>query len=176
MAPAVFYPGEVARLLDLGDIEYDTLRKLYELSRGCRGLPEPADGTWSLFDLEDLACTDALVRIAGGRDALNRDRRLAFGDVRAACLALMKAGATNPLIEVPMVRVGRRIYASIDDALFEPATGQLAYSALLGALDASGSNSLIADRGIRRQVAQLKRDRRPDRKARASILRLVQGL
>src|SRR4051812_11287317 len=41
VAAAVFFPGEVARLLGLENIEYDQLRRLFLLARLLRGEPHP---------------------------------------------------------------------------------------------------------------------------------------
>lgn len=163
VAVAVFFPGEVARLLGLGDVEYDQLRRLFILARTLRGDPHPGR-QWSRFSLADLAATEVLVALGGGRDRLRAGRHLVLGDVERACLALRDLGIENPLLEVPMVRVGRRILARIDGYVIEPTSGQLALAHVSGRLDEFLTDRLIRDRAVRAAIrAEARRLRRPRR-------------
>lgn len=173
---AVFFPSEVARLLGLEGIDYDTLRRLFKLSRTTRGLDDPTAGSgenkWARFTLSDLACTEALVQVGGGREALRSGKRLLLGEVEQACKELLNAGASNPLLEVPMTRVGRtRIVAYLDGYLFEPASGQVVFSDVLEQLRWLSHPPDISDGDVRGQVRRLRRSHRPNRQQRRDYLK-----
>lgn len=173
---AVFFPSEVARLLGLEGIDYDTLRRLFRLSRTTQGRPDPTTGLsankWARFSLSDLACTEALVQVGGGRQALQSGKRLLLGEVEEACERLRSAGASNPLLEVPMLRVGRtRIVAYLDGQLFEPVTGQVVLSHVIEQLDWLSNPPGIHDQDVRSRVRRLRRAHRPNRQQRRDLLK-----
>jgi len=175
MPEAVFFPSEVARLLGLEGVDYDTLRRLFRLSRTTQGHPDPTAGLgankWARFTLSDLACTEALVQVGGGRIALKSGKRLLLGEVEQACERLRSAGATNPLLEVPMMRVGRtRIVAYLDGHLFEPVTGQIVFSEVVEHLGRLGDAPDIEDQDVRRRVLRLRRSHRRTRQQRRDLL------
>lgn len=166
---AVFFPGEVVRLLDLGDIEYDQLRSLYRLSRVTRGLPEPGR-EWSRFSLADLACVEVLIKLGGGREALRSGRRLILGDVKAACQALREAGVENPLLEVELSRIDRRrLVARVSGYVFEPATGQLVLEDVDRQIEAFLEERLINDLAVRRAIRREGRRVKPTKRTRAAV-------
>lgn len=155
--------------MNLGDIEYDQLRRLYRLARVTRGLPPPGPG-WARFTLADLACVEALIKLGGGRQALRPGHRLILGDVEAACQALLEAGVDNPLLEVGLSRVGgRRLVARVDGYVFEPATGQLVLENVDKQIEAFLADRLIQDRAVRRAIRLEGRRLRPTRRTRAAI-------
>lgn len=151
VAVAVFFPGEVARLLGLRNIEYDQLRRLFVLARTLRGEPHPGR-QWSRFSLADLAATEVLVALGGGRDRLLTGKHLVLGDVERACLALRDLGIENPLLEIPMIRIGRRILARVDGYVVEPTSGQLALAHVGDRLDEFLTDRLIRDRSVRAAI------------------------
>lgn len=156
IANLVFFPGEVADLLGLANVEYDQLRRLFVLARILRGEPHPGR-KWSRFTLADLAATEVLVALGGGRSQLNAGKRLVLGELEAACLALRAAGIENPLLQVPMVRVGRRVFAQVDDYVVEPITGQLALDHVGDRLSEFLQEELISDRAVRAAINQQSR-------------------
>jgi hypothetical protein len=157
---AVFFPGEVARLLGLEGVDYAQLRQLFVLTHTLRGEPEPGRG-WSRFTLADLAATEVLVDLGGGREALARGRRLVFGDVERACDALRAMGFDNPLLQVPMARHGRRILARVGSHVIEPTSGQMALETAGDLIDAFLESRLIADRRVRAAIRAERRRLRP---------------
>jgi len=153
---AVFFPGEVARLLGLEHVEYDQLRRLFVLARTLRGEDHPGRA-WSRFSLADLAATEVLVALGGGRSRLRRGQRLILGDVEAACHALRALGIANPLLEVPMARLGRRVVARIGGYVVEPATGQLALEHVNDRIEEFLAERLIEDRQVRAAITAERR-------------------
>lgn len=124
----VYFPGEVVQLLGLQGVTYDTLRRLHRIAWASvtRGTPAPdLNGAWSRYTATDVARLDVLVDLCGGRAALAPDRRLNMRGVPEACGALLELGSTDPLLEVPMARIGSKIVAILDGFAFEPATGQV---------------------------------------------------
>jgi len=121
---AVFYPGEAARLLGVPDIDYAQLIKLHRLARESRGLKPSSDKRWTRFDFMDLACIHVLIELGGGTERLQVGRRLVLGNISATCAALRQRGVKNPLLDVPLKRVGRSIVAKVDGYVFEPDSGQ----------------------------------------------------
>ncbi|MEA2647078.1 MAG: hypothetical protein QOE92_2161 [Chloroflexota bacterium] len=118
-----FFPGEVARLLQLEDIDYSQLRRLYEFTRRQAG--EPVRTGWARYTLTDLACIEAALVVCGGRGVLLRGHRMHLGELERACDALRGLGFSNPLLQVPMRRRGKQVLAVVDGAVLDPATGQL---------------------------------------------------
>lgn len=151
VSTAVFFPGEVARLLGLDGIEYVQLRRLFVLARTTRGEERPGRG-WARFSLADLAATEVLVHLGGGREAFVAGRRLVLGDVERACRSLRALGFDNPLLQVPMSRQGRRILARVGRHVIEPTTGQLALETAGEMIDAFLEARLIGDRAVRAAI------------------------
>ena len=170
-ATAVFFPGEVVRLLGLGDIEYAQLRRLYLLSRELRGLHRPPGNKWGRFSLGDLACVEQLVKLGGGRAALVPGRRLILGDVRQACRVLRAAGVSNPLLEVDLVRVKGRLLATVDGYVFEPATGQMVLEGVDAQVRAFLESRVIKDATVRKAINLEKARLRPPRATQAALIR-----
>lgn len=160
VSAAVFFPGEVARLLGLTGIEYVQLRRLFVLARTTRG-EEPPDRGWARFTLADLAATEVLVHLGGGREVLAAGRRLVLGDLSRACRSLRALGFDNPLLQVPMSRQGRRILARVGRHVIEPTTGQLALETAGEMIDAFLEARLIADRHVRAAIRAERRRVRP---------------
>lgn len=160
VSAAVFFPGEVARLLGLAGVEYSQLRRLFVLSRTTRG-EDPPGRAWARFTLADLAATEVLVHLGGGRGALDAGRRLVLGDVERACRSLRGLGFDNPLLQVPMIRHGRRILARVGRHVIEPTTGQLALDTAGEMIDAFLEARLITDRQVRAAIRSERRRVRP---------------
>lgn len=164
-AQAVFFPGEVARLLRLDGIDYAQLRQLYVLARVLRGEPTPGR-QWARFSLADLAATEVLVSLGGGRHALTRGRRLVLGEIEATCAALTAMGFDNPLLQVPMTRDGRRILARVGAYILEPATGQLVLATVDASIEAFLAERLITDAKVRSAIRAERNRVRPTRRRR----------
>jgi hypothetical protein len=161
-AEAVFFPGEVARLLGLDGIDYSQLRRLFMLARTLRG-ETPPPGSWSCFTLADLASAEVLVALAGGRERLALGRRLAFGNVEQACVALRQMGFEHPLLQVPLAREGRTILARVDAYVFEPASGQLTLEQTEEQVNLFLEQRIIKDRDVRAAIRAERRRLRPVR-------------
>lgn len=168
VAEAAFFPGEVARLLGLEGVEYDQLRRLFVLSRVLRGEPRPGR-EWSRFTLADLAATEVLLGLGGGRERLVLGRHLILGDVELACKALLALGVENPLLQVPMARDGRRILARVGEYVIEPVSGQLALEDAGQRIDLFFQERLIKDRTIRAAIRAERRRVKPTKRLALSI-------
>ncbi len=123
-----FYPREVTAILGLHGIDYRQLRQLHTLVRDQAGLPHAPAEEWARFSLLDMAATIVAIRLAL-RDSIDRPRRgrrMQLGPVRRACMALREAGYANPLLDVPMERAGRTVFALVNGELVDPTTGQIA--------------------------------------------------
>lgn len=164
---AVFFPGEVAALLDLENIEYDQLRKLWVLSLTSRGEPVPT-GKWARFSLRDLAATEVLLGLVGPRERLAQGRHLNFRGVKEACDALRTLGFTDPLLQVPMVRDRSRIVAMVDEYVVVPANGQLALDYTRNLIEDFLATRVITDRAVRAAINAERRKARP-KKSRVPI-------
>ena len=162
-AVAEFFPGEAARLLGLGMIDYAQLRELFRLARVARG-DEGIGRGWSRFSLADLAAVEILVELGGGREALAEGRRLVLGDVQATCVALRLMGFDDPLLQVPLARDGRRILARVDAFVLEPRTGQLVLETAWQHVDAFLRERAIASSELRSVISAERRRVRPSRK------------
>jgi hypothetical protein len=163
---AAFFPGEVARLLGLPNIDYSQLRRMFVLARVLRGDPRP-DRAWARFTLADLAATEVIVGLAGGRDRLALGSRLTFGDLEPTCKALRSMGFENPLLQVPLARVGRKTLAKVDEYIFEPISGQMVLDQTGRLIDQFLEARIIEDGRVR---AAIRAERRQLRPARASRL------
>ena len=161
-AEVVFFPGEVARLLGLTDIDYSQLRRLFLLARVLRGDPAPPRA-WSCFTVADLASTEVLVGLGGGRERLAQGRRLTFVNLEATCLALRDMGFDNPLLQVPLARNGRRILARVDSYIFEPSSGQMMLDQTGVLIDRFLEQRIIEDREVRSAIRRERRRLRPSR-------------
>jgi hypothetical protein len=118
-----FYPREVAEILGCPEIDYYQLRRLFELARAQSGRP-PAVG-WGRYTLTDIAAVRVALDLAGGKPALAAGRRLQIAPVARACEALVAMGVREPLLEVPMFRQGRNVFAVVGGGLIDPVTGQI---------------------------------------------------
>lgn len=147
----MFFPGEVARLLGLDGVDYSQLRRLFILARTLRGETPPNRG-WSRFTLADLAATEVLVALGGGREVLASGRRLILGRVELTCLALREMGFDNPLLQVPLARDGRRILARVDGYVFEPVSGQLTIEETGRKVSEFLEQRMIEDREVRSAI------------------------
>jgi hypothetical protein len=125
-AEGYFFVGETARMLGLTSVDYRQIRTLFRFVREQAGTPVGVDDqSWSRFTLIDIACLDALMPLCGGLEALSPNRRLVLRPVRRACSSLRGLGFANPLLEVPMRRVGSNVYAVSEGSLVDPNNGQL---------------------------------------------------
>lgn len=119
--PGYFYPGEVVRLLSLGDIDYAQLRELLALVRGWN----PEAHRWARYDLHDIACIQAAIELAGGVQALAKGRKLRLEPLRRALAALRTAGISDPVLRAGLLRQEGRVLASSAGVTFDVTTGQL---------------------------------------------------
>lgn len=131
-----FFPGEVARLLDLEDVDYHQLRRLLRLVRQQAAALPPPRGKWSRYTLRDVAALQVAVEVCGGRAALVAGRHLKIAPLERACAALRRQGVSNPLLDVPLTAHGRRVFALVDGTLVDPTSGQQALADGLERLDA----------------------------------------
>jgi hypothetical protein len=155
-----YFPGEVVRLLQLGDIAYEQLRRIYVLGRKARGAPIKSG--WARFDAEDLASAEVIVELGGGRKRLVDGRRLVLSDVAEACAKLREMGFSNPLLEVPLARQGRTIMALVGSHVYAPTTDQLAFAFVGADVGRAVAQRQSDDREIRRaeRMIRSQRDRR----------------
>ncbi|HWJ97794.1 MAG TPA: hypothetical protein VNQ33_06510 [Acidimicrobiales bacterium] len=159
-----YFPGEVAQLLDLGDITYEQLRTLLLIARAARGEAlEP--GAWARFSVEDLASTEVLVGLVGGRERFREKRRLTISDIEPACRELRKIGFANPLLEVPLARHGRLIVALVGRHVYSPTTGQFAFAFMGEQVEQFVARRAAHDREARTLLRQVQRERRERRAA-----------
>ena len=84
-------------------------------------------------------------------------------------MALRDLGFENPLLQVPLARVGRRILARVDSYVFEPASGQLTLDQTGRLIDRFLESRIIQDREIRRAILAEKRRIRPVRPLRLAV-------
>lgn len=131
--------SEVVGALGLeGTLRYDRLASFERVIKNinaAHAVPRTGgeDGRgWRTYGLTDIARLVVLIDLCGGTDAFaeNGSPRLrGLHAVQAAALALReRRGYDDPLLEVPLVRVGRTVLALIDGQLIEPGTGQVAAS------------------------------------------------
>jgi hypothetical protein len=117
------FPGEVAELLDCGDIDYHQLRRLFRLVRTQAGV-QVRTRKWARYTLKDVAALRIALELCGGSDALARGKHLQMAALEHACTALRVQGVANPLLDVPLHRMGAIIVAEINGVLFDPTSGQ----------------------------------------------------
>jgi len=154
-ADGYFFPGEVARLLELDGVDYHQLRRIFRLVREQAGLKDAAGRQWSRFSFRDLARTEAVLRVCGGREALGPDRKTNLTGIKQACAALRGQGFTDPLLQVPLVRQGRRILALVDGAILDPVTGQLLLQAVSVRTELFLAERAISDPSLREALANV---------------------
>ena len=160
---AEFFPGEAARLLGLGAIDYAQLRELFRLARLARGSASTGRG-WSRFSLADLAAVEVLVELGGGREALEEGRRLVLGDIEATCVALRRMGFDDPLLQIPLARDGRRILARVNAFVFEPTSGQLVLETTWQHVETFLEDRAISSREVRKAISEERRRSRPTKR------------
>jgi hypothetical protein len=124
-----FYPREIVEMLELADVDYHQLRRLFEVVRKQAGTAIPEG--WSRYSLLDIAALKILIDLCGGVSALQRGRRLRVGPVDEACQALRRQGFDNPLLDVRMMRDGDRVFAAVDASVLDPVSGQTALAEVL---------------------------------------------
>lgn len=142
------FPNEVARALDIADIQYARLRAFYLLVRNPSGSAagRAAIGrTWARFSFTDMAALMVALTYAGGATALQPGRRLVLGELKQACASLHAQGYDFPLLQVGLVRVGRRFYADLDGVLRDVRTGQLAIRQAAESADRYFDEALLGD-------------------------------
>ena len=98
------------------------LRRLLDLVRTQAGYPKPGR-EWARFTLGDLTALRIAISICENSD--DGGRYLVISPLEEACRTLRSQGVTNPLLDVPMVREGRTVFAEIDGVLTNPRTGQM---------------------------------------------------
>ena len=118
-----FYASEAAQVLGVPEIEYRQLRKLVEVVRDGREMPERA---WARYSLADVAGLQIVIDLVGGPDAFRPGgrMRMRLQPVRDAIAALRSMGFPHPLIEVPLSLEGDRIVAHLQGVVIDPRTGQ----------------------------------------------------
>lgn len=122
--PDHLFPAEVVELLRLEGIDYAQLRRLFHLVKEQAG--EHVQGReWARYTLLDVAALEVLISLCGGREALGPGRRLRLANIREACSALRSQGFSNPLLQVPMAKIGRNVYAVVQKVVIEPRSGQV---------------------------------------------------
>lgn len=141
----LLFPREVVAVLELGGIDYRQLRRLLVLVRKQAGVPKPVDRGWARYSLADVAALEVALELAGGREALAPGRHLQMAPVARACAALRERGIDNPLLDVPMRRDGRKVFAFVNGTLLDPTNGQ---AVMQDAADRVGA-FLSADRSNR---------------------------
>lgn len=120
-----FYPREVAEILGVPEIDYAQLRRLFKLGREqSLAAVHDADRSWSRYTLLDVARAREALRLAGGKAALQRGRRLQLELVRKAVLRLNEAGICDPLLEVHLERQGSEIFATVEGTILNARNGQ----------------------------------------------------
>lgn len=167
---AVFFPGEVARLLQLNNIDYDQLRRMWVLAHAARGEAVPSR-RWARFTLRDLAATEVVVGLAGRRDRLATSRHLNFRGIAETCEALRVLGFDDPLIQVPMIRDGSRILAQVGEYVIVPTTNQMALDYASDMVEEYIKSRTIEDQEVRDAI----RDERRRSRARRHQLALKGG-
>lgn len=120
-----FYPREAVEILGLSELDYRQLRRLYKLVRKQAGYKEVKGRLWARFSLLDLAAMRVAVELAApDAGAERRGQRLQLAPVEGACEALRSAGVENPLLDVRMERVGRKVFAVVEGHMVDPTSGQ----------------------------------------------------
>lgn len=151
----MFYPGEVARMEDFADIDYRQLRRLFELVRSQANSPLGPARAWSRYTLRDIAALKVAVRLCRNPDDPG-SRYLVIAPLERACAALRAEGIDNPLLDVPMGREGRKIFAEIDGARIDPTNGQMqlrdAHDEVLAYLEHSDITVAAAERSAARRA------------------------
>jgi hypothetical protein len=85
---------------------------------------EVSGSRWARFSLRDIAALRVVIELAGGRAAMQPGRRLQLAAIQRACAALLAAGITEPLLEVPLARQGKAVYAMINGSIIDPTNGK----------------------------------------------------
>jgi hypothetical protein len=145
-------PSQVVGLLGLAGIRFDQLRRFHAMARASHGGPAPARSARSAYNLIDLAELAVIVDLTGGRDRLVMGKRLAVGNLAAACVALNDRGFVYPLLEVRLTRSGRTVHAVIDGDLINQINGQLVLSGVLGASPSGPQFESIRNPALRQDV------------------------
>jgi hypothetical protein len=154
-----FYPGEVAELLAIRQIDYHQLRRFYLLIRKQAG--HAATSGWSRFTFTDLACLLVALNLSGGAAALQPGRRLVLSNLDKACQSLREQGLTNPLLTVRLIRRGRSVFAEIDGVFINPSSGQQIFNQASQAIEDYFDRHLVKDKKIARAIDdEIRRHRR----------------
>jgi len=120
-----FFPGEVARILQLDGIDYRQLRDLLLIASG-RKLTRQESRKWSRFTFRDLVTVRTAIQLAGGADALQKGSHLRLKRVKVACEALRKTfKIDDPMAVVKLDLQGKTVVAQFDGVAFEAVNGQL---------------------------------------------------
>jgi hypothetical protein len=171
-----FYAGEAARILGLEQIDYQQIRKLFMFVREQAGEPLGTEHKrrWSRFTVTDLACMEALVDLCGGKAALEEGRRLRIEPIRRACRSLRREeGVVNPLLQVPMVRIGDQVFAVVDGTVIHPRSGQLVLEGMIDTVTHHLRGELNLDPELRAAIdAERRRSAHPAAPLRATHLRI----
>lgn len=162
----LFYPGEVARMEDFAGIDYRQLRRLFKLVREQANAPIGPERTWSRYTLRDIAALKIAVALC--RSDVDPDSRyLVIAPLERACAALRTQGVANPLLDVPLTREGRVIFAEIDGARIDPTNGQMqlrdAHDEVLAYLERSDITVSAAERSAARKALRAEVRRKPAR-------------
>jgi hypothetical protein len=120
-----FFPGEVARMLNVDELDNQRIRRIFNLVRQQRHAPLPPKKEWARFDYVDIACTIEVVRICVDRDRLSAgDFRVALLRLRRACTALYEQGLENPLLQARLDLSGDQVIATVHGTSYVVETGQ----------------------------------------------------
>jgi hypothetical protein len=118
-----FFPREAVAILGAEHLDYRQIKRLFRLARTQAGLSVP--GGWSRFSLLDLAAMRVALDLATPGEGSSGAERLQLAPVERACEALRRIGVANPLLDVRMERMGRRVFAVVDGEVLDPTNGQM---------------------------------------------------
>jgi hypothetical protein len=163
-----FYPGEVAKLEGFTNIDYRQLRRLFKLVRYQADEAVSTAGAWSRYTLRDIAALRIAVGLCRISDEVE-SKYLLISPLERACKALKDQGVENPLLDVPMIREGRTIFAEVDGVRVDPTTGQMQLhdvrDAVRDYLDASDLTVPAAEKSAVRFAVTRESQRRRERTA-----------
>src|SRR5437762_274536 len=107
-AEGLFFPGEVARILGLGEIDYRQLRELWNLVSGPN--KKTLKKKWARYNFRDLVLIRNAIHLAGGPEALRLGRRLRVKQLsRVVELLRTDLGLPDPLTQIRLERFGSSI-------------------------------------------------------------------
>lgn len=152
-----YYPGEVARILGLGDIDYRQLREL-------RGLVSSSDERtpkrkWGRYSYRDLVLVRNAIHLAGGPEALKLGRRLRIRQLsRVVDVLKTQFGLTDPLTQIRLEVLGSSIVAHISGARLDPMRSQYVFAEILDGVKRYLKNP--PDRGPTKKISDIRQQQK----------------